>query len=168
MSETAAVKETMMSEPDDELLSAGTPAESAAIQLLETITAVSAAVVIGFAMVAALELAAGAAVVALVSLGGTYALRRERVLRNEEDARAARAVRYSFPEGREDTINSIAAPDDLKKAVLALVGGAQMSRLEISSRLSARVGQARADEYLPLVLQHADRHTHDGSFPSNE
>jgi len=34
-----------------------------------------------------------------------------------------------------------------------------MSRIEISSKLSVRVGQARVDEYLQLVLQHADRHT---------
>lgn len=148
-----------MSEPDDELLSAGTPAESAAIQLLETMAAVSAAVAIGLMMVSAVGLAVGAAVVALGSLGATFALRRQRVLRNEESARAARAVRYSFPEGRQDTIQSLAAPDDLKRAVLTLVGGAQMSRIEISSRLSVRVGQTRADEYLPLVLQNADRHT---------
>lgn len=163
MLETSAVQEAMMSEPDDELLSAGTPAESAAIQLLETMAAVSAAVAIGLTAVSAVGLAVGAAVVALGSLGAAFALRRGRVLRNEEDARAARAARYSFPEGRQDTINSIAAPDDLKRAVLTLVGGAPMSRVEISSRLSVRVGQARVDEYLPLVLQHADRHTDEES-----
>lgn len=158
MSQSSDVKEVMMSEPDDELHSAGTPAESAAIQLLETLATVSAAAAIGLTMVSAVGLAIGAAVVALGSLGATYALRRERVLRNEEDARTARALRYSFPEGREDTINSIAAPEDLRRAVLTLVGGAPLSRIEISSALSVRVGQARVDEYLSLVLQHADRH----------
>jgi hypothetical protein len=151
-----------ISEPDDELLSAGTPAEGAAIQLLETMAAVSAAVAVGLTTVSALGLAVIAAVIALGSLVAAYALRRERVLRNEKDARTARALRYSFPTGREDTINSIAAPDDLRRAVLALVGGAPMSRIEISSRLSVRVGQARVDEYLALVLQHADRETHEG------
>lgn len=163
MSETSAVKLSTMSEPDDELLSAGTPAESAAIQLLETLAAVSAAVAVGLTMVSAVALAVAAAVVAFGSLGATYALRRERVLRNEKDARTARALRYSFPAGREDTINSIAAPDDLKRAILTLVGGAPMSRIEISSKLSVRVGQARVDEYLSLVLQHADRHTNEGT-----
>jgi hypothetical protein len=158
MSETSVVQVTAMSEPDDELLSAGTPAESAAIQLLETLAAVSAAVTAGLVMASEIGLAVGAAVVALASLATAFALRRERVLRNEQAARAARAVRYSFPAGREDTIGSLAAPDDLKKAVLAFVGGDAMSRIEISSRLSVRVGQSRADEYLPLVLQHADRH----------
>lgn len=157
MSETTVLKVATMSEPDDELLSAGTPAESAAIQLLETLAAVSAAAAVGLTMVSAVGLAVGAAVVALGSLVAGYALRRERVLRNEEDARAARALRYAFPAGREDTINSIAAPEDLKRAVLTLVGGAPMSRIEISSKLSVRVGQARVDEYLQLVLQHADR-----------
>ena len=158
MSETSVVQVTTMSGPDDELLSAGTPAESAAIQLLETLAAVSAAVAAGLVMASEVGLAVGAAVVALASLGAAYTLRRERVFRNEEDARVARAVRYSFPEGREDTIGSIAAPEDLKKAVLALVGSASMSRIEIASRLSVRVGQSRPDEYLSLVLQHADRH----------
>lgn len=158
MSEMSVVQVNAMSEPNDELLSAGTPAESAAIQLLETLAAASAAVAAGLVVASEAGIAVVAAVVALVSLAATYALRRERVLRNEEGARAARAVRYSFPEGREDTISSIAAPDDLKKAVLAFVGGDAMSRIEISSRLSVRVGQSRVDEYLPLVLQHADRH----------
>lgn len=161
MSEMSVVQVITMSEPEDELLSSGTPAESAAIQLLETLAAVSAAVTAGLVMASEAGLAIAAGVMALASLGAAYAFRRERVLRNEEDARAARAVRYSFPEGREDTISSIAAPEDLKKAVLALVGGASMSRIEISSRLSVRVGKARADEYLSLVLQHADRHTHE-------
>jgi hypothetical protein len=157
MSETSAVIVSTTSEPDDELLSAGTPAESAAIQLLETMAAVSAAVAVGLTMVSAVGLAVGAAVVALGSFGATYALRRERVLRNEKDARASHAMRYSFPAGREDTINSFAAPEDLRRAVLTLVGGAPMSRIEISSKLSVRLGQARVDEYLQLVLQHADR-----------
>jgi hypothetical protein len=161
MSETSAVIVSTMSEPDDELLSAGTPAESATIQLLETVAAVSAASAAGLTLVSAVGLAIGAAVVALGSLAGTYALRRERVLRNEADARASRALRYSFPAGREDTINSIAAPDDLRRAVLTLIGGDPMSRIEISSKLSLRVGQARVDEYLQLVLQHADRTTHE-------
>ena len=161
MSETSAVNGSDW-EPDDELLSAGTPAESAAIQFLETMAAVSAAAAAGLALVSAGGLAIGAAVAALGSLVATYALRRERVLRNEEDARASRALRYSFPAGREDTINSIAAPEDLRRAVLSLVGGGPMSRLEISSKLSVRVGQARVDEYLSLVLQHADRRTAEG------
>jgi len=118
MSETPVMKMATMSDSDDELLSAGTPAESAAIQLLETLAAVSAAAAVGLTMVSAVGMAVGAAVVALGSLGATYALRRERVLRNEEDARVARALRYSFPAGREDTINSLAAPEDLRRAVL--------------------------------------------------
>ena len=162
MLQTSDVKETIISEPNDELLSAGTPAESAPIQLLETIAAVSAAVAAGFAIVSAVGLAIVAGLVSLGSLITTWFLRSERVRRNEKDARAARAVRYSFPEGREDTIHSIEAPADLKGAVLSLVGAGEMSRTEISSRLSARVGQARVDQYLPLVLQHADRHTLDG------
>ncbi|MDP9193317.1 MAG: hypothetical protein M3P06_16590 [Acidobacteriota bacterium] len=160
MLQTSDVNETIISEPDDELLSAGTPAESAAIQLLETMAAVSAAVAAGLTVVSAVGLAIVTGMVALGSLVTTWFLRRERVCRNEEDARSARAVRYSFPEGREDTIQTIETPADLKGAVLSLVGAGQMSRTEISSRLSARVGQARVDQYLSLVLQHADRHTH--------
>jgi hypothetical protein len=108
-------------------------------------------------IVTAPGLGIGAAVVALLALGGAYALRRERVLRNEEEAREARALRYSFPEGREATMNSIAAPEDVKNAALLLVGDMPMTRLEISSKLSARLGQASTTEFLPVILQHADR-----------
>lgn len=147
-----------MSEINEQLLSAGTSADSGTIQIVETLAVVSAAIVLGCATIDAIGFAIIFAVIAAVSVGGAYMLRRERVLRNEADARDAREARYTFPQERADTIKSITAPDDLKAATLtAIVGGEHLSRLEISARLSARIGQTRAAEYLPLVLQYADR-----------
>jgi hypothetical protein len=146
-----------MTEINDQLLSSGTAADSGTIQIVETLAVVSAAIVLGCAMIDAVGFAFVFAAIAAVSVASGYMLRRERVLCNETAARDARAARYTFPPERADTIRSIAAPDDLKTAALAIMGGEHLSRLEISARLSARIGQARASEYLPLVLQYADR-----------
>jgi hypothetical protein len=156
------VKETTMSEPDnDTLLSAGTPADTKGIQFLETIAIVSAPALItllllgrpyGWAVVAA-----GAAFP--ISLLFAYLLRYDRVLRNEQDARDAREVRYAFPPERGATLNTIDAPPDFRDAAMTLVGDGKWSHLEIVEKLSVRVGRTRANEYLPLVLQHADRTT---------
>lgn len=142
---------------NQELLSAGTPADSAMIQLLETIAVVSAAVTIALAIVASFGFAVLAAGVALFTLGAAYALRHELVERNEQQARDARTALYSFPIEREETIRNIAAPDDLKNAALGLIGESAMTRLQISNRLSAKVGSQRATEYLSLILQNGDR-----------
>jgi hypothetical protein len=147
-----------MSDTYEPLLSAGTSADSVTIQLLETLAVVGAASVLGLAIIEAIGLAIVAVMLALAALGGAYALRRDRVLRNEEAARDARAARYTFPMERTDTIQSITAPDDLKTAAIkTIVGGQHLSRLEITARLSARIGPTRAAEYLPLILQYADR-----------
>jgi hypothetical protein len=147
-----------MTDTNDQLLSAGTAADSAPIQIVETLAVVSAAAVLGLGTIDADALAFIAAAVALLSLGAAWVLRRDRVRANEREARDARAARYTFPRERADTINSISAPDDLKKAIAAvLVGCEHLSRLEISARLSARIGQARATDYLPLILQYGDR-----------
>jgi hypothetical protein len=160
------VKKTDMTDTNDQLLSAGTVADSAPIQIFETLAVVGAAAVLGLSIVDAFALATTAAVIALLSLGGAYLLRRNRVLRNEAEARDARAARYTFPPERADTINSITAPDDLKRAAVALIiGGQHLSRLEISARLSSRIGQTRATEYLPLILQYGDRDVEENFVP---
>lgn len=149
---------TTTSETNDQLLSAGTAADSAPIQIFETLAVVSAAALLGLALIGAYVLTLGAGVTALFSLAAAWLLRRERVRANEREARDARAARYTFPKERADTINSISAPDDLKKAIAnVLVGCEHLSRLEIAARLSARIGHARATEYLPLILQYGDR-----------
>jgi hypothetical protein len=156
------VKEAIMAEPNEEktpdpiadkLLSAGTPADSPGIQLLETVAVVGAALTIGSIIL--LSWMAVVAVVLTAAAGyGAHWLRRKRLLRNEEEARAAR---YAYPEGREETIRGLVMPEDLKSATLGLIGQPRMSRLEIAARLSARVGETRANEYLPLILLQADR-----------
>jgi hypothetical protein len=137
----------------DKLLSAGTPADSPGIQLLETLAVVGAALTIG-SMVLLSWMAVGAVLLTAAAVFAAYRLRRKRLLRNEEEARAAR---YAYPEGRKETINGLAVPEDLKSAVLSLIGQPRMSRLDIAAQLSARVGETRANEYLPLILQQADR-----------
>jgi hypothetical protein len=143
---------------DERLLSAGTAADSATIQLLETIAVVGAAAAAGLGLTSAgivppLVLFAAA----LLAIAAAFALRRERVLRNENAARSERRTIYYFPKERMETIDNMSAPPDVKNATLLLVGHGK-PRLEILRDLTARLGETRATEFLPAILQQADKH----------
>lgn len=138
----------------NDLLTAGVPTDGALIQLLETLFVAGGATAIGGLIVSSWPITIGAAVIAFLSCASAFVLRLENIERNESDARF---VCYDYPSGREDTIKGLVMPDDVKSAALSLVGQPASTRLEIKAKLQHRLGEERANEFLPVILQQADR-----------
>jgi len=153
---------------DDKLHSAGTPADSAWIQLGETLAVVAGAAGVGAFALGAWTIGTVAVLIAGIAGWLAYRSRRKRVILNETELRTKaeetrikeeeiRRERYAYPYERQQTIKQIALPVDVEEAALKLVGGPGLSRFEVAERLTIHVGRERANQYLPVILQQGDR-----------
>ncbi|HVR41292.1 MAG TPA: hypothetical protein VMU84_19515 [Thermoanaerobaculia bacterium] len=128
------------------------PTESTTTHLLETIGVIAA----GAAIAAVIASRGGYFVilvlVAIVFLWLGLHLRTRRAERNELDLRE---ILYSFPPDRAETLKLV-FPLDVVDAVASL-NGIPTLRLEIKRKLNARIGEARANEYMPIILRYADQ-----------
>lgn len=156
-----------MNEMNDVLYSAGKPADSGGIQLVEMVGVVAGAMAAALALMPAVAPAVILGAVAVLALGAAFTLRVESVEKNEQSERDARAARHTLPYHRLITLKNVGAPEDLQEAASDLVGAPGMSRAELRARLSVRVGDARANEYLPLLLKYADCSTEEETSGSN-
>jgi len=133
-------------------LSTDMPTESTTTHLLETIGVIAA----GAAIAAVIASRGGYFVilvlVAIVFLWLGLHLRTRRAERNELDLRE---ILYSFPPDRAETLKLV-FPLDVVDAVASL-NGIPTLRLEIKRKLNARIGEARANEYMPIILRYADQ-----------
>lgn len=138
----------------DKLISAGTPSDSASIQFLETLSVAGLAGIVGGAWLFSWPIAMLALSLASGATAGVLHARTKRIRENEIEARYAR---YQFFKDREQTVDLLPAPDDVKKAIKEMVTEKSLTRFEVATKLKIRIGEARANQFLPVVLQQADR-----------